>query len=82
VLILCVEFAAGYLFNIVLGLAIWDYSNLPMNIMGQVCVLYGVFWLLLAPFAIWVEDYMRFAFFREGEYYSLSRIYRKLFTLK
>ena len=80
--ILCVEFAAGYLFNIVLGLKIWNYSNLPLNIMGQVCVLYGVFWFLIAPFAIWMEDSMRFEFFKEGKYYSLFHIYREFFTLK
>lgn len=26
----------------------WDYSNLPLNINGRICILYGIFWGLLA----------------------------------
>ena len=43
-----VEFGTGYLVNITLGWHVWDYSDQPLNIMGQVCPLYSFFWLLLS----------------------------------
>ncbi len=42
------EFGTGYLVNITLGWHVWDYSALPFNIMGQVCPLYTLFWVLLS----------------------------------
>ena len=43
-LITGVELAAGIIVNQVMGLAVWDYSDMPMNIMGQVCLPYSVLW--------------------------------------
>ena len=36
--ITAIEFLSGYILNIVLGLGIWDYSNMPFNIIGQISV--------------------------------------------
>ena len=36
VIITAVEFAAGVIVNILLGLDVWNYSALPLNILGQV----------------------------------------------
>ena len=38
ILITVFEFILGYVLNIKLGLGIWDYSNIPFNIMGQICL--------------------------------------------
>lgn len=46
-LITTVEFCFGVLFNIILKLDIWDYSTLPFNILGQVCPLFSLAWMLL-----------------------------------
>lgn len=43
-LITGVELAAGIIVNQLLGLGVWDYSDMPMNIMGQVCLPYSVLW--------------------------------------
>lgn len=43
-LITGVELAAGILVNQVMGLKVWDYSHMPMNIMGQVCLPYSALW--------------------------------------
>ena len=43
-LITGVELAAGIIVNQVMGLGVWDYSDMPMNIMGQVCLPYSVLW--------------------------------------
>ena len=46
------ELAVGYLVNIILGWAVWDYSDRPLNILGQICPLYSFFWLLLSAPAL------------------------------
>ncbi len=42
------EFLCGAFVNLMLGLAVWDYSSMPMNVMGQVCITYSAAWCLLA----------------------------------
>jgi len=42
-----VEFATGILVNVVLKLNVWDYSQLPMNFMGQICVPFSLLWSIL-----------------------------------
>lgn len=47
-IITCVEFVCGCIVNIWLGLSVWDYTPLPLNIMGQVSLLYSVYWYILS----------------------------------
>lgn len=42
-----VEIIFGVIFNIILKQNIWDYSNMPLNFMGQICPLYTVLWGIL-----------------------------------
>lgn len=42
------ELAAGLVLNAWLGLDIWDYSALPFNLWGQVCLQYALLWCVLA----------------------------------
>ena len=42
------EFAVGCVVNRLLGWNVWDYSAQPLNILGQVCPLYCLFWLVLS----------------------------------
>ncbi len=58
------EFFCGLIFNIGLGLRVWDYSKLPFNIMGQVCPMFFFLWLALSFPAIIAEDILRSAFDR------------------
>lgn len=48
VVISLLELGAGELLNTGLGLDIWDYSSLPLNYRGQVCLLFSFFWCLLS----------------------------------
>ena len=67
VIVLAVEFLAGCVLNLWLGLGVWDYTGQPGNIMGQVCPLFGLLWFLIMPLAIWAEDTARwFIWFYEG----------------
>jgi hypothetical protein len=38
------EFATGCLVNLKLGMHVWDYSNMPLQIKGQVCLPYSLLW--------------------------------------
>jgi len=62
-LILVIEFISGCIFNIWLGMGIWDYSTLPFNICGQICLLFGILWFFLTPFAFWVDELIDFYLF-------------------
>ena len=39
-----VELLVGLIVNVSLGWGVWDYSDVPFNILGQVCLLYSVLW--------------------------------------
>lgn len=47
-LITLVELSFGIVCNLLLGLGVWDYSGMPMNFLGQICLPYFLMWLLLA----------------------------------
>ncbi|MDP4119506.1 MAG: hypothetical protein Q8876_00405 [Bacillota bacterium] len=42
-----VELIAGCVVNIWLKLKVWDYSHLPINFLGQICLIYSTLWGLL-----------------------------------
>lgn len=43
-----VEFVFGLIFNILLDMNVWDYSGMPLNILGQVCPLFTILWAGIA----------------------------------
>ena len=51
-----VELIFGFLFNIILNVEIWDYSNQPFNFMGQICLLYSFLWGVLGVVFIPLAD--------------------------
>ena len=59
------ELAAGILLNRWLGLGIWDYSNMPFNLWGQICLPFSVLWVFLAGIAVVLDDWLRYWLFRE-----------------
>lgn len=58
-LITALELAFGVVLNRILGLNIWDYSDLPLNFLGQICLPFTAAWFLLAAVAILLDDYLR-----------------------
>lgn len=65
IIITVLELATGIIVNIWLGLDIWDYSNMPLNFMGQICLPFSILWIFMAALAIVVDDYIRYLFFGE-----------------
>lgn len=59
------EFIVGYIINIKLGWNIWDYSNVPFNFMGQICLPYTLLWAIVSLIAIFLDDIIRWKFFNE-----------------
>ena len=52
--ITAVEFITGALVNVRLGWEVWDYSALPLNLYGQICARYCVYWLALSVPGVWL----------------------------
>lgn len=59
------EFVTGCIVNLWLGWGVWDYSNVPFNIMGQICVPYMLLWVPISLAGILLDDYLRFWLFGE-----------------
>lgn len=59
------EFIFGCIFNLWLGMNVWDYSDMPFNILGQVCLPFAIAWIFLAGIAIIIDDYLRYWLFGE-----------------
>ena len=58
--ITAVEFVAGLILNVWLGLGIWDYTAMRFNILGQVCPQFFVVWIALSMCGIVMLDWMRY----------------------
>lgn len=65
VIITAVEFVSGCIINLWLGWAVWDYSNMPLNLLGQICLPFSLLWVLISVVAIVVDDYIRYYLFGE-----------------
>ncbi len=59
------ELVVGVPLNLMLGLHIWDYSSLPFNLLGQICLPFTVLWFFLALLCIFVDDWLRYVLFNE-----------------
>ena len=67
VVISLLELGAGEIINLRLGLDVWDYSSLPLNFRGQICVLFSFFWCLLCMPANVLARFMRTRIFECSE---------------
>ena len=45
-----VEYLVSLVGELIFGVKWWDYSNMPLNINGRICVYYSIFWGLLAVY--------------------------------
>ncbi len=54
-----IEFISGCYLNIYLGLGVWDYSHMPFNFLGQVCLPFSIIWMFLSIPVIYLDDYLK-----------------------
>ena len=69
VIITLIEYISGYIFNIKLGLNMWDYSDLPFNIDGQICLYFSLTWGVLGVIASIIDNAIRYYWFGEPKSY-------------
>ena len=68
------EFLTGCVVNLGLGWGVWDYSDLPLNLLGQVCLPFALLWVPVAMAAVVLDDLLRWKFFgEECPHYTLLR---------
>ena len=65
VIITVLEFITGCVVNIWLGWNVWDYSELPFNLWGQISLFSSIVWVGLSLVGIVLDDYIRWKFFGE-----------------
>lgn len=75
VLITSLEFVVGLIVNVELGWGIWDYSNVPFNFLGQICLPFSLLWYILSIIIIFTDDYIRYVFFNEKK-----PVYKSIFN--
>lgn len=63
-IITTVEFVIGAIVNVYLGWGVWDYSSVPGNLFGQICLPYCLIWLVLSVPAIAICKGAKRAIFR------------------
>lgn len=59
------ELFTGLIVNVCLGWNVWDYSDVPFNFLGQICLPYTLLWVILSAVAIILDDVIRWKFFGE-----------------
>ena len=59
------ELVSGIILNLWLGLGIWDYSNMPFNLLGQICLPFTLLWVALSIVAVALDDWLRYWLFGE-----------------
>lgn len=70
--ITALEFLTGCVVNLCFGWAVWDYSHMPGNLLGQICPQFFVLWLLVALVGIVLDDWLRYWMFdEERPYYRI-----------
>lgn len=56
VIITAVEYVIGAIVNVRMKQNVWDYSALPANCYGQICLQYSLLWLLLCvPITVFID---------------------------
>lgn len=72
--ITALEFVSGVVLNVWLGLGIWDYSAMPLNVLGQICLPFTLLWVPLSIVAVVLDDWLRhWLFGEERPHYTLFR---------
>ena len=65
IVITTLEFLCGYIVNLWLGWNVWDYSNMPLNLFGQICLPFTALWFFLSAVAVILDDWIRHILWKE-----------------
>lgn len=89
-IITTLEFLTGLIFNVWLGFNIWNYEGLPLAhlFLNQINLFHSLMWFILSPLAFWLDDTLRWVFYKVGfsqdqkKYYNFFWYLKHLFKLK
>ncbi len=65
VIVTTIEFVSGTVINEWFGLGVWNYSDMPYNVNGQICLVFFCAWFFLSLIAIVLDDFLRYKLFGE-----------------
>ena len=77
--ITAIEFFAGEILNRRLQMNIWDYSDIPLNFDGQICLPFVFLWIILAAIGTALDDLIRWKMFKEPRNFSYIKNKRTAF---
>ena len=63
--VLILEFVSGCIINLWLGWGVWDYSGMPFNLLGQICLTYAFLWIPIVILGILIDDWVRYKLLNE-----------------
>ena len=80
--IFIMELGFGILFNIILKLNLWDYSDKPFNLLGQVYLYEYIFGFLFVPILLNFSDIILWLVYRYDKFsvYNLINYYIRIVT--
>lgn len=78
IVVTMLELCMGIIVNIILKWDVWDYSNVPFNFLGQICLPFFFIWCLLSLPAILLDDRVRYRDFGEEKPRYTSWILEKI----
>ncbi len=61
------EFFVGLVVNLWFGWKVWDYTDVPGNILGQICPQFSGAWFLLSLALCWTSNLLENRFVKAGE---------------
>lgn len=82
IIVFIIELLCGIVLNIFLKLEVWNYSNLPLNICGQISILYIPVWLFICPLAFWIDDLLRYIIYKKEKPISVLKYYTNIISNK
>ncbi len=57
-----VELTFGIILNLILKLDVWDYTNIPLNFLGQICLPFTLVWGVLGFVFLPLAEYINLKF--------------------
>lgn len=82
IMVIILEFCTGMIVNVWLGWNVWDYSEVPGNLLGQICPQFAILWLPIVAVAILVDDWIRYQYLNEDDPTYRFWIEEKFFSNK
>lgn len=76
IVITAVELITGLIVNVNMQLHVWDYSLMPLNFKGQICLPFSIIWFFLSGIGIYLEDKISMVLFHRYKFIN-RRLFEK-----